>query len=176
LRTNLVMTFVGDDKPGLVEKISEVVNRHNGNWLESRMIQLSGKFSGIIRVGIDETHLEHLTASLSDLNSEGLAIHIEAADSQDEAAAGRLYGLQMLGLDRPGLVHEVSLALAAESINVVEMETNVLSAAMTGEQMFSAEASVEVPDRVDVDLLHERLEALSRELAVDIELGPANTT
>ena len=46
----LVLSFIADDREGLVERISEVVTEAGGNWLESRMAHLAEKFAGIARV------------------------------------------------------------------------------------------------------------------------------
>jgi len=35
MSVSLVLTAIGDDRPGLVEQLSTVISRHNGNWLES---------------------------------------------------------------------------------------------------------------------------------------------
>jgi|TARA_Y100000310_G_C20680465_1_gene815610 glycine cleavage system regulatory protein len=170
LRTNLVFTFIGEDRPGLIETISEVVASHEGNWLDSRMSQLAGKFAGIIQVGVDDQQVADMTLALKALQSETLSVLIEASDTESEAGETKMLQLTLLGLDRPGIVHEVSQALASESINVAEMSTNVTTAAMTGELLFNAEASIEVPQSVDVDHLVEQLEIIGRELAVDIDL------
>ena len=52
--TDLVLTLIGSDRPGLVEAVAEVIAGHGGNWLESRMAHLAGKFAGILRVEIPE--------------------------------------------------------------------------------------------------------------------------
>ena len=38
----LVLTVLGDDRPGLVESIAQVIAIYDGNWLESRMARLAG--------------------------------------------------------------------------------------------------------------------------------------
>ena len=43
---SLVLTLIGPDRPGLVERVSDVVASHGGNWLESRMAHLAGQFAG----------------------------------------------------------------------------------------------------------------------------------
>ena len=48
----MVFTFVGADKPGLVEKLAQTVGQHGGNWLESRMSELAGQFAGIVQVEV----------------------------------------------------------------------------------------------------------------------------
>ena len=47
MRTSLVVTFVGSDRPGLVEALARVVTEHQGNWERSRMARLAGRFSTI---------------------------------------------------------------------------------------------------------------------------------
>ena len=42
MTTPLVLTFVGDDRPGLVSQISQAVAAHGGTWLESRSARLAG--------------------------------------------------------------------------------------------------------------------------------------
>jgi len=170
LRTSVVFTFICEDKPGLIEMISEVVASHEGNWLASRMSQLAGKFAGIIQVGVDDQQVVEMTAGLKALELEGLSVLIEESDSEKDVGSTKILQLNILGLDRPGIVHEVSQALARQAINVAEMSTSVTTAAMTGELLFNAEASIEVPESVDLYHLEEQLESIGNELTVDIDL------
>lgn len=170
MRTSVVFAFIGEDKPGLIESISEVVASHEGNWLESRMNQLAGKFAGIIQLGVDDMQVVALTAALKELESAGLSVLIEESDNEKDSAATRILQLNILGLDRPGIVHEVTHALARQAINVAEMTTDITTAAMTGELLFNAQASIEVPESVDLYHLEEQLDLISNELAVDIDL------
>ena len=48
----LVMTVIGQDRPGLVESVAALVAENGGNWLESRMSRLGGHFAGILRVEV----------------------------------------------------------------------------------------------------------------------------
>ena len=52
MTTSLVLTFVGDDRPGLVNAVSQTVAAHGGTWLESRSARLAGKFAGVVLVGV----------------------------------------------------------------------------------------------------------------------------
>ena len=47
MQTSFIITFIGDDRPGLVEQLSAAIEQSGGNWLESRMSHLAGKFAGI---------------------------------------------------------------------------------------------------------------------------------
>jgi glycine cleavage system regulatory protein len=46
----LIITFIAEDRPGVVEQLSEVVEANGGNWLESRMAHLAETFAGVARV------------------------------------------------------------------------------------------------------------------------------
>ena len=69
MATYLVLTIIGDDKPGLVEKLAETIARHSGSWLESNMSHLAGKFAGILRVSVEESHADALVSDLQALSS-----------------------------------------------------------------------------------------------------------
>ena len=60
----LEITFISDDRPGLVEKLSQMVQKRDGNWLESKMAQLSGKFTGIVEISLPDEQVLVLTESL----------------------------------------------------------------------------------------------------------------
>ena len=169
MRQNLILTFIGEDKPGLVESISAVIKNHDGNWLESRLSQLAGQFAGIIQIGVDTDQAKALINSLQMLTDQGLNIVLkEGAESRDISIA--THKLTLLGLDRPGIVKDVSSALSNQRINVLELNTNIVKAAMTGEPMFEAEAIVEYAASTDLMVLAEQLESISAELGIDIEL------
>ncbi|NCF90353.1 MAG: glycine cleavage system protein R, partial [Verrucomicrobiaceae bacterium] len=49
---SVILTVIGADKPGLVERLATIVADHHGNWLESRMARLAGQFAGILQVEV----------------------------------------------------------------------------------------------------------------------------
>ena len=48
MQTELILTVVGDDRPGMVQDAANCVREVGGNWLESRMTRLAGKFAGVV--------------------------------------------------------------------------------------------------------------------------------
>ena len=173
--TSMVFTFVGVDKPGLIEEVSNTVSQHGGNWLESRMSQLAGQFAGIARIHIDSERREALSRALQALTDTGLQVvvapQVDGANSQQ-----RQLQLSLLGNDRPGILNELSRALATQHINVCEMNTRLTSAPMTADLLFEATATIEVPDGVDLAQLNDQLEHIANQLTVDISLEEADAT
>jgi glycine cleavage system regulatory protein len=78
--------------------------------------------------------------------------------------------LEILGSDRPGIVHDISEALAERGINVDELRTEIMRAPMSGELLFLANAELLVPISLSLDSLRKDLEALAHELMVDVDL------
>lgn len=172
MNSSLVFTFLGQDRPGLVERLADIVADHQGNWLESRMTQLAGQFAGIVRVAVADADVDELSNTLCSLNIEGLTIHIQAgATSPAPGATSKLCKLHILGNDRPGIVREVSRALKQQQINVIEMSSNITSAAMSGDALFEAHVSAEMPAGCDFDELEDSLDQIAEQLSVDIVLS-----
>ncbi|WP_101759382.1 glycine cleavage system protein R [Oceanicoccus sp. KOV_DT_Chl] len=167
---SIVFTFVGADKPGLVEKVSNTVTVYGGNWQESRMNQLAGYFTGIAKVQVSNEQHAGLMTALTDLTGEELTVSIQQQNLSAEAGDFKLQQLSLLGNDRPGIVKELSRALAAFNINVCEMNTAVTSAPMTAEPLFEANASIQVPITLNISQLSDKLEEIANQLSVDITL------
>jgi glycine cleavage system regulatory protein len=168
--TSLVLTVIGPDRPGLVESLSQVVASHQGSWLESRMARLAGQFAGILRTSVPEEQVDAFTRALQSLESAGLHVGVARSQPTPVASDVRELRLEIIGSDRPGIVHEISEALADRNINVDELRTEIMSAPMSGELLFLANAELLVPVDLSLDLLRKDLEALAHELMVDVDL------
>jgi glycine cleavage system regulatory protein len=169
---DVVVTLIGPDRPGLVEAVAAVIAAHGGNWLESRMTHLAGKFAGILRAELPAEKVPDALRALMALEARGLRIVTETSARPEEApsVAPLRMRLELLGVDRPGIVREVSLLLANNGVNVEELVTNRVSAPMSGEMLFEARASVTVPSTTDVTSLRRALERTASDLMIDVKL------
>jgi glycine cleavage system regulatory protein len=169
---SLVVTVLGKDRPGLVELVSAVVEEHGGDWVESRMSRLAGEFAGILRVSVPAAQADGLARALEALKAGGLRVVVERGfeESDDE---GHVIVLELIGSDRPGIVHKISEALAARGVNVDELNTECDGAPWSGDTLFKAMARLRAPQSLDLDQLRESLEAIAGDLMVDITIGEA---
>lgn len=171
MSTSLVLTVIGNDRPGLIESLSQTIADHDGSWMESRTARMAGKFAGVLRVRVPDAHVNALTAALLAEESQGLSIIAERAPSEEPTEPCRALSLELIGQDRPGIVHEVALALMRVRGNIDEMTTEVVDATMSGETLFQARAKLRVPAAVPINELRDVLEQLADELMVDITLN-----
>jgi glycine cleavage system regulatory protein len=171
MATSLVVTVIGPDRPGLVSMIAERGKAHGASWVESRMASLAGQFAGIVRFAVPPGSADALTKALVALEGSGLRVVIAAGTSVIAPAEGRALRLELVGLDRPGIIRDISRALADARVSIDELDTEVVSGAMSGESMFQAKALLRVPRDVATDDLRRVLEGIANELMVDIALG-----
>ncbi|MDT7041382.1 glycine cleavage system protein R [Candidatus Nitronereus thalassa] len=167
----LVLTVIGKDKLGLVEALADLVTQHDGSWDESRMARLAGHFAGVVQIHLPEDRAEGLLGSLPTLADRGLAVNVVDSDWALAVVDHReTLRLELIGQDRPGIVREISRALAALGVSVQELRTVVESAPMSGERLFRAEAELVPPARVEFDQIRAALEQLANDMMIDITL------
>jgi glycine cleavage system regulatory protein len=171
MTTPLVLTFVGDDRPGLVNAIAETVAACGATWLESRSARLAGKFAGVVLVSVPDDRVTGLELSLRDLAHEGLRIAIERGASAAAEKRLRTVTLDILGRERPGIVRDVTQALNRLGVNIEEFMSGLESEPFTGAEMFRAKARLSVPDGLKLDDLRKALERLAGEIMVDLAVG-----
>ncbi len=171
MMTSLVLTVIGPDKPGLVEILSQTIARHNGNWLESGMSRLGGKFAGILIISVPTESADAIEKDLIALQGKGLKVTTERNEDATTVPGRNPIALELVGHDKPGIVREIAQALAARHINVESLDTELTSGSMSGEQLFKAQASLQAPEGLDIDELQQALEAIASDLMVDITLN-----
>ena len=171
--TALTLTLIGRDRLGLVRSLAERVTAAGGNWLESRMARLAGQFAGILLIELPEVEVERLVADLKLLEAEGLQAIVERGVGEERPAQQQMLTLELVGHDHPGIVRDITQALAGRRVNIEELTTRVVSASFSGDRMFEAEARLRVPADVALPELREALEQLANELMVDLRLDPA---
>jgi glycine cleavage system regulatory protein len=172
VRSQLVLTLIGRDRPGLVEALAAQIAKHGGNWEESRMAHLAGKFAGILRVSLPADAASSLTTALGALEREGLRVLVESAEPPSSAIDAQRLRLELIGNDREGIVRDISQALARRKVNVDELHTSCEDAPMGGGQLFRASAILRVPGDVAVEELRTTLESLADDLMVELSLDP----
>jgi glycine cleavage system regulatory protein len=174
MQNTLVMTVIGPDRPGLVESVASLVAGHGGNWLESRMSRLGGQFAGILRVDVPADQAVALSGELSALSSKGVTVVIHPDRVATSEPGSELRLIELIGQDRPGIVQQITAALAKHGVNVEELETECVSAAMSGESLFKARATVLIPKSANVGALKAELERIAADLIVEIVFQKVN--
>jgi len=134
------------------------------------MSRLGGQFAGILRVQVSAGEEANLLRALKDLDREGLTVVVHSESPKPEEPARTMVSLEIVGQDRPGIVHQISHALARHGVNVEELNTECISAAMSGETLFKAQAKLNIPESCNLAVLRSELEKIAADLIVDLTL------
>ena len=169
----LVVTAIGRDKVGTVEMITDIVTTHSANIEESRMARLGGEFAVIMLLSLPEDKLQALMEKLQSLQDKGMTIISKPTDlSRATEFQGYVpYEISVIGADHEGIVYSVARYLAAEGINVEEMDTRVTNAPNTGTPLFSMLSRVQVPPELTLSKLRRKLTEVGEEIDVDIKIN-----
>ncbi len=168
MRASLVLTVVGPDRTGLVEALADQISTAGGNWEASHMARLAGQFAGILLVTLEPAATDALLAALRAMDAHGLTVTAHAAGEATTPPATHTAFLELTGDDRVGIVRDVARVLAALGVNVEELESELHSAPMSGEALFTARAVLRIPAEHSLAVLRDALEELGSELMVDL--------
>jgi glycine cleavage system regulatory protein len=170
MTTSIILSAVASDRPGLTQGLAEAVLAGGGNWLESHLTHLGGKYVGSILVELESARMADLQQAVERLNAAGLFVSIAPA-GQEQAAEGAPLSFELVAQDRPGIVHEVTAVLAGLGVNIEDFATRTENGAWSGERLFRATARLTVPASIAPDDVQAALEAISGEIMVDFAIG-----
>jgi glycine cleavage system regulatory protein len=165
---SLVITIVAPDRPGVVRSLSDKAAEFGANWTDSVMANFAGQFAGIVHLQVPTEHSAALQSALRALDSDALHVQVAKATTATAAAGQRQIALELVGHDRPGIIHSIATRLAEHGVSIDKMKTHIASGAMSGEQMFHLDAQLTIPQDLDTDQLQAGLESLANELMVDL--------
>ncbi len=172
-KEHLILTAIGPDRVGLVEKISEFISRHACNIDDSKMAVFCGEFAVIILISGEAGGLVKLARDYRDIESEtGLSISIKTPSARKTGEFSLPYRLTASCMDHPGIVYQISAVLRDLGINIESMETKTYSAPVSGTPLFQLEAGLAVPARTNINQLRDRFAQIQREQNIDIDLTP----
>ena len=172
MKTRQILTVVGSDRPGLTQALADAVLAAGGNWLESQLARLGGKYVGAVLVELDEARLGELERAIRRIDESGLQVTLVPAGDH-HGGGGKPLWIELVGQDRPGIVREVTGALAPLGVNIEDFSSATENTAWSGDLLFRARLRVAVPGGVTLEAVRDALEAISGEIMVDLSLnGP----
>ena len=171
MAASLVVTVIGPDRPGLVRLMAERAKGFGANWTASRMANLAGQFAGIVHFDVPPENVDALANALTSLESAGLRVAIGRSESTEPPAGRRIVNLELSGVDRPGIVRDLSASLAERGVSIEDLHTEIVNGATPSEHLFRVRALLFVPNALSSEALQQGLDALASEMKMDLALG-----
>ena len=162
---NLIISAVGSDRSGIVSEISSIITSHGGNVEESRMSRLGSDFAIIMLISVDPDWVESLEVALQSINE--LTI-ISKPTKAKEGVEDVQCQIDLSGADNEGIVKILSKYLAEKSINILEMQTHISNAPITGTPLFNLKAITTIPENMNILDIQSDLNQIAHKLGVNI--------
>lgn len=171
MNKNLVISALGNDKPGIVNELSRTILTQGGSISESRMTVLGGEFAMMLLVTGTQESIDNILSKLEE-TGEKLNLTLIAKDTQPrEQNQKRLpYQVKVVSMDHPGIVHNISDFLSSHDLNIEEVETKTYPAAHTGTPMFSLDMTISIPADSSVRNLRDEFITFCDDLNLDASL------
>jgi glycine cleavage system transcriptional repressor len=169
----LVISALGNDRPGIVDELSATILSEECNIADSRMTVLGGEFAIMLMVEGNWNTLTKLEDSVPDLEKKlGLTIIAKRTGDKTSGSAILPYGVEVVALDHPGIVHHLASFFSKRNINIEDMVTSSYAAAHTGTQMFSVQMTVGIPSSEHISTLRDEFMEFCDSMNLDAVLEP----
>ncbi len=142
-----VIATIGEDLPGLVNELAQIVLETGLNIEDSRMSVLGGEFAVLMSVAGADSALQQLEQQLATHTENTGFAYLFRRTSERPAAAASILHVTVEAVDHPGIVHGIASFFSEHGINIRELETQTMPAAHTGAPVFNVEMEVEVADK-----------------------------
>jgi len=164
---SILISVLGDDKPGLLDSLSEIIVSNDGDWIESNMSTVEAKFAGILRVNVPAKNAKKL---IKELTSSKLGLQIACEETEPVRLSDfKSYNIELIGQNHVGIINKLSHVLTYElKANVEGIKTEIIDTSMSGEQLFKAQISLHLPKSIDERLIKGKLELIADEMMVEI--------
>lgn len=172
----LVITAVGEDRPGIVDEVSRILLNNDLNIEDSRMSILGGEFAIILLVSGSAEAIAGIQSQQAELEQAlGLKLLIKSTHARQASADAVPYSIKVVGMDHPGIVHRLARFLAQNSINIKDMETDSTPAPHTGTPLFTVNMVVDIPVSIATSKLRDEFLQLCDEQNLDAHFSPLET-
>ena len=166
----LMLTLVGKDRPGIVARVSKVLFEEGCSLGEASMMRLGGNFTIMLMVRCKNARdsLGALLAPVAD--ALGLRVHIDPMDGGLHRHLEPDVRITVFGADRPGIVAQVTGALAEAGLNILDLTSDV--GGKEDQPIYIMQ--IEGQALQGIDALRRALEAATRE-GIEARLSPIDT-
>lgn len=168
---NIVLTLTGRDKVGIVDSVTSVIVKRNGNVESSRMARLGGEFAMLMLIALPDKEFANLDQDFQQLRAEGYQVTLLQTEDDSKKYIGWLpYEIEVTGADHEGIIHDISHHLASQGINIESMDTSSTPAPMSGTPLFMMKGIVLVPPKLTFHVWSDTLEEVGDKLNVSVKV------
>lgn len=170
-----ILSAIGQDRPGLVAELAQLVYDSDANLEDSRMTILGSDFAVILLASSSASGCgDRLASGAKRLERDhGLTILLRGLEGQPRGpvpAPGHVaMRVVAAGADKAGIVAAICRVLAEHNVNIADLASKS-APGEGGSPHYELTMTVEVPERLDLKALGAALDRAGEELRIDVEV------
>jgi len=174
----VIITILGQDKPGILAKVSGFLFQLNCNIENVSQTILQSEFAGIFVVSIPQNlAIDELSKAFqNEIGDQSLNIHVKYLENSNSSVSTSITGIPFIittiGPDQKGLVSGITGVIARHGINI----TN-LKAVFTGDKDPNKNFmiyEIDIPETIDQKLFKQDLKNKAKEMNLVITIQHRN--
>lgn len=165
-----MVTVVGEDRPGIVARLTHALYEAEANLGEASMMRLGGNFTIMLMVQFAGTARQLDQTVEPVLQSLGLHWHVDRIEGHLHDHRQPDVHITVSGADRAGIVAHVTAALAEAGLNILELESDVGGTAEVPIYIMQIEGHA----REGIPALRSALDTVADE-GIDVTIEPVDT-
>ncbi len=173
METFLVISALGRDQPGLADHLSKIVLDCGCSIRDSRMAVLGSEFAMMLLVSGNWNSIAKLETLLPRLrDTPELTLQVKRTEARTGTTNLVPYAVEVVSIDRPGIVHDIANFFARRDINIEDLYTTSYPAPQTGAAMFSLHMTVGIPADTSIATVRGEFMDFCDDLNLDAMLAP----
>ncbi len=173
MKNHLVVSVLGENRPGLVNELTRAILECDCSILNSRMMVLGNEFAVILMVQGNWNTLAKLEVQLKRFE-QPLGMTLICKRTEERKRQGNIlpYAVEVISINHPGIVHRLAHFFTSRSISIEELASHSYSAPHTGTPMFSVNIAIGIPADMHIAMLREEFMDFCDELNLDAVMEP----
>ncbi len=169
----IVISALGEHDSGHLEVFAKAARDCGCNIVDSRMSVFADRFSLLVLLSGTWDAIAKIENFLPRIEQQTrLSISSQRAESRARAGEMMPYAVEVVAVDRVGIVYEITQFFSHREISVEEMHSGTYSAAHTGSRMFSLHMTIGVPIDLSIAALRGEFMDFCDQLNLDAIMEP----
>lgn len=170
---HITLTFLADDYKTAINEVIYLASKHQCHIEESRMSTLGNIFAGIMHFAGHWNNIAKLEESLLAFQAnKELQLYFKRCEPLNVTGNFLPYLAQVVALDTPGLVYDVSRFFSEQQIYVIDLHSEPFTTGHSDTMMLTISLRINIPAEINISDLRERYMILCDELNVDGIMEP----
>ena len=174
MQNKFVLFVIGDDRPGIVAAVSEVLYKNSFNIEDSSMTILERQFAMILIISSEGNfRVPELKKIFKEAEKKlNLFISVKRLASMSDEGTGHIetepYIITLIGADRIGIVYRITKLISDQGINISDVRTEIIGE--ESKPIYTMVLEVGIPADVNLTKFKSKFKRLEKELNVTITL------